>query len=58
VEFKYEDAPRLTRSMKMALEDLALERLWVIYPGKTAYRLAEKVQVIPLADIGDAWNYE
>jgi len=44
--------------MKTALEDLALERLWVIYPGKTAYRLAEKVQVIPLADIGDAWNYE
>lgn len=58
VEFKYEDAPRLTRSMKSAMEDLALERLWVVYPGKTAYRLTEKVRVIPLADIGDAWNYE
>lgn len=58
VEFKYEDAPRLTRSMKAALEDLSLERLWVVYPGKTAYRLAEKVQVLPLADIGDAWRYE
>lgn len=58
VEFKYEDAPRLTRSMKSALEDLSLERLWVVYPGKTAYRLAEKVQVLPLADIGEAWRYE
>ncbi len=58
VEFKYEDAPRLTRSMKATLEDLALERLWVVYPGKTAYRLSEKVHVIPLADIGDVWNYE
>ncbi len=58
VEFKYEDAPRLTRSMKAALEDLSLERLWVVYPGKTAYRLAEKVLVLPLADIGDIWRYE
>jgi uncharacterized protein len=57
VEFKYEDAPRLTRSLKAAVEDLALERLWVVYPGKAAYRLTEKIQVIPLADIGDAWNY-
>lgn len=58
VEFKYEDAPRLTRSMKTAVEDLELERLWVVYPGKAAYRLTEKVQVLPLADIRDGWNYE
>ena len=58
MEFKYEDAPRLTRSMKAAVEDLKLEWLWVVYPGKAAYRLAEKVQVVPLADIPDVWNYE
>jgi hypothetical protein len=58
VEFKYEDAPRLTRSMKAAVEDLQLERLWVVYPGKTPYRLLENVQVLPLAEIRDAWNYE
>jgi predicted AAA+ superfamily ATPase len=57
VEFKYEDAPRLTRSMKTAVEDLKLERLWVVYPGKAAYRLTEKVQVLPLGDIRDAWSY-
>ena len=57
VEFKYEDAPRLTRSMKTAVEDLELERLWVVYPGKAAYPLSEKIRVIPLADIPDAWNY-
>jgi len=57
VEFKYEDAPRLTRSMKTAVEDLELERLWVVYPGKAAYALTEKIRVIPLADIPDAWNY-
>ena len=57
VEFKYEDAPRLTRSMKTAVEDLELERLWVVYPGKAAYRLTEKVQVLPLADIRETGNY-
>lgn len=57
VEFKYEDAPRLTRSMKTAVEDLKLERLWVVYPGKAAYRLTDKVHVVPLAEIGENWNY-
>jgi predicted AAA+ superfamily ATPase len=57
VEFKYEDAPRLTRSMKTAVEDLGLERLWVVYPGKAAYRLSENIQVLPLADVPDTWNY-
>ncbi len=58
VEFKYQDAPRLTRSMKTAVEDLKLERLWVVYPGKAAYRLTEKIHVIPLTDIRDTWDYE
>jgi uncharacterized protein len=57
VEFKYEDAPRLTRSMGIAVEDLNLERLWVVYPGKTAYRLAENIQVLPLSEIGEDWRY-
>ena len=32
-EFKYTDAPGLSRSMHVAVEDLALEHLWVVYPG-------------------------
>jgi hypothetical protein len=43
--------------MKTAVEDLELERLWVVYPGKAAYRLTEKVLVLPLADIRETWNY-
>jgi len=57
VECKYQDAPRLTRSMKAAMEDLELAALWVVYPGRTAYRLAENVQVLPLRDIGATWSY-
>ena len=58
VEFKYEDAPRLTRSMKTAIGDLELERLWVVYPGKAAYSLTEKAFALPLRDIRDGWNYK
>jgi predicted AAA+ superfamily ATPase len=58
VECKYQDAPRMTRSMKSALADLELAGLWVVYPGRTSYRLAEDVHVIPLHDIGATWDYD
>lgn len=49
VECKRVDAPRLTPAMRIALEDLELERLFVIYPGTVAYPLAERVMALPLA---------
>jgi predicted AAA+ superfamily ATPase len=57
VEFKYADAPRLSRSMAIATEDLELEHLWVVYPGDRAYPLAAKVSTLPLTRIGDGWSY-
>ena len=48
VEFKRADAPRLTASMKTAMQDLKLEHLTVLYPGKRAYALAENVEVKPI----------
>lgn len=51
VECKRVDAPRLTRSMKIALEDLQLEKLLVIYPGERPYPLAERVMVLPVEAI-------
>lgn len=53
VEFKYEDAPRLIRSMQIAMEDLQLAKLWVVYPGKKEYQLAKNISVLPLEMIGD-----
>ena len=58
VELKYRDAPRLTRSMTAAMQDLDLAALWVVYAGHSAYRLAENVMVLPLRDIGANWSYE
>ncbi|MBU0600754.1 ATP-binding protein [bacterium] len=56
VEFKYVDAPRLTKSMKIALENLKIEHLWVVYPGKEVYRLADNVTALPLKDIPEDGN--
>ena len=51
VEFKRSDAPQLTPSMRIALDDLALDALYVVYPGARVYRLAPRVQVVPLSTL-------
>jgi predicted AAA+ superfamily ATPase len=51
VEFKRADAPQLTPSMRIALADLALDALYVVYPGARRYRLSERVEVVPLAAV-------
>lgn len=53
VECKRMDAPRLTPSMRIALEDLKLERIAVVYPGTKRYPLAERVEVVPLEALAD-----
>jgi predicted AAA+ superfamily ATPase len=57
VEVKYADAPRLTPSMKSALDDLELDHLWVLYPGDRSYPLAENITVLPLAQLVKGWEY-
>ena len=48
VECKRMDAPRLTPSMRIALADLKLNHLYVLYPGEKTYSLAKNVDVMPL----------
>ena len=42
-EFKYTDVPRVTKSMKIALSDLNLDHLTVVYPGKETFELDDKI---------------
>jgi len=49
VEFKRADAPGVTRSMQIAMSDLQLDRLYVVYPGTLRYSLAERMEAVPLA---------
>jgi len=57
-EFKYLDAPKMTKSMHQSIEDLKLEKLWVIYPGDKLYQLSEKTIVIPVTNLNWIKNNE
>jgi hypothetical protein len=50
-EIKYGDAPRMTRSIHVALEDLRLDRVFVVYPGDRSYPLHERAECLSLADL-------
>lgn len=54
VEIKRMDAPTLTHSMRIALADLNLDQLIVLYPGAAAYQLESRVQVMPISSLADA----
>ncbi len=54
VECKRADAPTLTPSMRVAMTDLKLDELYVVYPGEKRYPLADKVTVVPLAEFAGA----
>ena len=56
VEVKRMDAPRFTPSMRIALDDLRLEQIVVLYPGTQEYTLAPRVRAVPLAAISNARN--
>lgn len=54
VEIKYADAPGMTKSMHIALHDLKLKHLFVVYPGEQSYALHDKVTVVPAGGIRKA----
>ena len=49
VEIKRVDAPRLQPSMQIAMRDLKLDALYVVYPGAQRYAIAERIEAVPLA---------
>ncbi len=51
VECKRTDAPRVTRSIRIALEDLGLTRVAVVYPGVKRYPLSQAVEAVPLSEL-------
>jgi len=51
IECKRTDAPTLTPSMRIALDNLNLDELQVVYPGEKRYRLAKGVEVVPLPEM-------
>jgi hypothetical protein len=57
VECKRSDAPTLMPSIRIALGDLRLDRVVVVYPGNRSYGLADHVEVVPLVELTDpGWD--
>ena len=56
VECKFADAPRMTPSIRNALDDVGLVRVAVVYPGDRRFPLSDHVEVVPLSalDRGEA----
>ena len=50
-EVKRAEAPRLTKSMRSAMETLNLDRLDVVHAGTQRYRLAPRIRALPAADL-------
>jgi len=48
-EFKYNEAPRTTRSMRIATDDLQLDHLWIICPGGVRAQVDEKISICGLS---------
>jgi hypothetical protein len=51
VEVKSSEAPAVTRSMRVALEDLRLDRLWIICPCRAPYEADDRISVRPIHDL-------
>lgn len=50
-EMKLADAPTVTKSMRIAVTDLRLSRLFVVYPGAKSYLLGDDIEVLSIFDL-------
>ncbi len=51
VECKRTDSPGMTPSIRIALSDLGLSRVVVVYPGIKRFRIADRVDAVPLSAV-------
>lgn len=50
-EMKLAESPRTTKSMRIAMQDLRLDHLYVIHPGKLRFALDDGITALPAKDI-------
>ncbi|MFN8207398.1 MAG: ATP-binding protein [Bacteroidales bacterium] len=56
IEFKYGDAPGMTKSLTSSFQDLKLSKAWIVYPGDRSYSLTNYISVVPLRQVGEILN--
>ncbi len=49
--FKYSEQPGATTSMRVALQDLELDHLYIVHPGQRRFPLDESITAITLPEL-------
>ena len=50
-EIKFTDAPRTTKSMRIAINDLQLSHLYIVYPGTKTFPLDESITALSIDEL-------
>jgi len=50
-EFKFSESPSTTKSMRVAMSDLKLQKLFVVYPGTRRFELDDGIIALPLTSL-------
>ncbi len=53
VEFKTSDSPSVTDSMKTAIQDLDLEKLYVVFPGSIRSSIADSIEAVGIERLAE-----
>lgn len=51
VEIKYSLTPKLTRSSINAINEVAPQKTWIVYPGEESYPIKENIWTLPISQI-------
>lgn len=51
IEFKCSASPKMTKSLRIAIDNLSLEKAWIIYPGEHIFPVHEKVDALPISKL-------
>ena len=51
IEIKFNEAPTLTPSMRIASFELSIEHLWIVYPGNETYPVKKNITALPLRNL-------
>lgn len=53
VEIKYSESPDVTRSLKTVMNDLKLEKTWIIYPGEKSFEADQNIFILPVTKLSE-----
>jgi len=52
-EAKHGDTPTITKSMRVAQQDLRLDHLWIVHPGERSLALDDHISSLALRDLDE-----